>query len=101
MFALTSPGSSGSSTQNVDPVEGSLSKPMRAAVRLDDLSRDREAEAGAGDTGRAGVTAEELREDPLLLVLGNPEPFVADDHPHARAASLGCELDRAALRANT
>ena len=101
LFARASPGSSGSSTQNVDPVAGSLSKPMRAAVRLDDLPRDREAETGAGDARCAGITAEELREDPFLLVLGNAEAFVADDHAHARAAALGCELDRASLRAST
>ena len=49
-----------------------------AAVRLDDLARDREAEADAGDSARLCLAAEELREDARLVLLRDPEALVAN-----------------------
>ena len=48
-----------------------------AAVGLDDLARDREAEAGAGDAALAGIRAEELGEEARLVLVGDAEALIA------------------------
>src|SRR5262249_30867930 len=56
-----------------------------AAVGLDDLAAEREAEAGALDARVPAVGAEELREDEVLLLGRDAEAVVADGHPYGRA----------------
>ena len=57
-------------------------------MRLYDLARNGEAESRAGDPGGAHVAAEELGEDPALLVGGDAQSLVAHDDPNAVAAAL-------------
>src|SRR4051794_4387298 len=70
----------------------------RAAVRLDDLARDREAEPRPGDAARRRVPAEELREDLRLVGQRDADAVVDDLEPQTVAAVVHDELDRAALR---
>src|SRR4051794_31748104 len=68
-----------------------------AAVRLDDVTRDGEAEPRAGDAALAGVGAEEPREEPRLVLLGDADALVAHPDPHDAADDLRHHLDAAAL----
>src|SRR5919197_3017690 len=55
-------------------------EPDLAAVRLDDLSRQDEAEPGAGDAALSPhIAAEELGEEPVFVLLGDAETVIA--HP--------------------
>ena len=55
----------------------------RPAVRLDEMSNDRQAEAGAAFVARAaGVDAIEALEDAADVLDGNASPGVAHAHRH-------------------
>ena len=78
----------GSSIRNVAPVAGHRLGADRSAVRLDDRSRDREAEAAPAAVARpALIEAMEALEDLLELVGRDPGPAVG--LPRSRA---GCRL---------
>src|SRR5205814_446752 len=68
-----------------------------AAVRLDDLAGHGEAEPGARDAALAGLAAEELREDPRLVLVGDPDPIVPDADADDAARDLAGHLDAAAF----
>ena len=72
-----------------------------AAVGLDDLARDREAEADAGDAARACLAAEELREDARLVLLGDPEALVLDGDADVPGVPLAESPTRALPPAST
>ena len=64
--------------RNVDPFPSTDSTQMRAAVLLDDVARDREAEAGpAVATADAGtIDLVEPFEDPLLGAARDADPVI-------------------------
>src|SRR3990170_2307060 len=67
-----------------------------APVRLDDLARERQAEAGTGDRTRLRrVDTEELREQLRLVLDRNAEPLVAHGHPDEAVSRVGGKLDLA------
>ena len=71
----------GSANANVLPSPGVARHPDPPPVELDDLARQREAEAGALGAGRRGAPAAlEGLEDPLALGLGDPDAGVGDRH---------------------
>src|SRR5437764_12832951 len=71
-----------------------------AAMRLDDLLRDREAEPGMGAEFLAGgPLAVEAVEDRRKLGIGDAGPLVVDRHDHGVLVALHGEDDRAAGRA--
>ena len=66
-----------------------------AAVRLDDLARDGQAEADAGDAARLRLAAEELREDARLVLFGGcraprPRPRPGPRRPRVPATTTTC-----------
>src|SRR5690606_4563780 len=77
---------------------GPSARVERAAVRLDDRARDREAEP-AVVAERLGIGAHgmEALEHLLARILGNPRSLVADGHLHAIVVAVGdADLDHAA-----
>ena len=72
-----------------------------APVRLDDLARDREAEAGARDPRRCLGAAEELLEHALAVGLVDPHPLVVDHQHGALALQLDVHADAHRPQAST
>jgi len=71
-------------------------------VRLDDLTRKNETQAGSGDAELpAHVAAKELREDLFLVSSGDAEPFVSHPDPGLVADRRSAHVDYSAVRANT
>ena len=69
----------GSSTTNVVPSPGDAVDADAAAVRVDDRLRDVETEPGALDLAlERRLRAEEALEEPLALLLGDPDAGVGD-----------------------
>src|SRR5207247_8574137 len=66
------------------------------AVRLDDLAREGEPEAAAGDAALGRVAAEERREAPGLQLVGDAHALVSDLDPHDPLAPRAVDLDGAA-----
>src|SRR5207249_4606439 len=75
--------------------------PQAAAVQLDELSRQREAETGALALARSVAHLAELLEDRLLVRWRDADPGIGDGHldgavrvqrPHVDPAALGREL---------
>src|SRR5262249_33942686 len=68
-----------------------------ATVGLDDLTRDRETEAGAGDTARRSVGTEELGEDPRVVLGRDADSLVAHLDPRGGAVCPARDLDEPAV----
>src|SRR6185503_2740623 len=69
-------------------------RPHLAAVQLDDLPDDRQAETGAGDVlGRLRVDARKALEDRLQRLWRDPETFVAHLDPHPLSVGTALHTD--------
>src|SRR5581483_4280008 len=69
-----------------------------APVGLDDVARHRQPEADARNAARLRLAPEELREDARLVLLGDAQPLVLDEHSDDLAVELPGDGDLPAFR---